>query len=246
MATSPDPAAKPGPERWLGIGKDLFALLRDSSLFGLALLLVAFPRQLNDVLTSAGFEEGSIVGFKWKARLVESDDALKTANATIESLQAQLKQANAALAAATSAVPPGELRSQLSTVEQSGRKLEQTTADASTVLRSTLAQNAPLVERAQSTLPGGGPQAVVMGSDRTLEAARDEVRRAAGAGIANVAVYQRNGYFATIATTDTRDQAAEVLRIARGFRPDAYVTRLSAWCLNPTPRDGFTECAPTR
>ncbi len=55
----PDDARLPARavERWLVIGKDLFALLRDGSLFVLAALLLFFPKSLNDVLTSAGFEE---------------------------------------------------------------------------------------------------------------------------------------------------------------------------------------------
>lgn len=235
-----------GIERWLSVGKDLFALLRDGSLFVLAALLLFFPKSLNDVLTSAGFEEGSIVGFKWKAQLVESNDALTAANATIESLQGQLKQANDALAAARAAVPSGDLRTRIETVEQSGRQVEQRSAGASDMVRSTISANAPLVERAQRSATAIGPQAVIMGSDKTLDAARDEVRRANRAGIANVAIYFRNGYYATIAVADSRDRADETLQIARGFRPDAYVARLAAWCVNPTTREGYTECAPTR
>lgn len=233
-------------ERWMAIGKDLFALLRDGALFVLAVLLLFFPQSLNDVLTNAGFEEGSIVGFKWKARLVESNDALTTAKATIESLQLQLKHSNDALAAATSAVPSGELRTRIESVERSGRQLEERSAGASEMVGSTISANAPLVERAQAASAGAGAQVVVMGSDRTLEAARDEVRRANRAGIENVSVYLRNGYFATITVVDSRDRADEVVRIARGFRPDAYVARLSAWCVRPMAREGFTECAPTR
>jgi len=230
----------------MAIGKDLFALLRDGSLFVLAALLLFFPKSLNDVLTSAGFEEGSIVGFKWKARLVESNDALTSAKATIESLQAQLKQANDALAAATVAVPSGELRTRIESVERSGRQVEERSAGASAMVGSTISANAPLVERAQVATSGVSAQAVVMGSDRTLEAARDEVGRANRAGIANVSIYYRNGYFATIAVVDSRDRADEIVRIARSFRSDAYVARLSAWCVSPMAREGFTECAPTR
>ena len=246
MATQADKTSKGAVERWLAVGKDLFALLRDGSLFLLALLLLAFPKSLNDVLTNAGFEEGSIVGFKWKARLVETDDALKTAKATIESLQAQLKQANDALGAATAAVPSGELRTQIQAVEKSGRQLAEATLNASEVVRSTISENAPLVDRAQNALVASGAQAVVMGSDRTLTAAKDEVARAAKAGIGNVSVYYRNGYFATLAVVDSRDKADEYLRIARTFRPDAYIARLPAWCRTPTARDGYTECAPTK
>ena len=57
--------SKRGMEQAISIGKDLFSLLRDGSLFLLALLLLFFPARLNSVLVSAGFEEGSIVGFKW-------------------------------------------------------------------------------------------------------------------------------------------------------------------------------------
>lgn len=233
-------------ERSLAVGKDLFALLRDGSLFLLALLLLAFPRFLNDVLTSAGFEEGSVVGFKWKARLVETDDALKTAKATIDSLQAQLKQANDALASATAAVPSGELRNQIQAVEKSGRQLAEATVNASEAARSTITENAPLVERAQSVVSSTGAQAVIIGSDRTLSAAQDEVRRATKAGITNVSVYFRNGYYATLSVVDSRDKATEYLRIARTFRPDPYIARMGSWCTSPVPREGYTECSPTK
>jgi hypothetical protein len=245
MSGQPD-QSKGTMERLLAVGKDLFALLRDGSLFLLALLLLAFPKFLNDVLTSAGFEEGSVVGFKWKARLVETDDALKTANATVESLQAQLKQANDTLAAATAAVPSGELRSQILAVEKSGRRLAEATVNASDVARSTIAENAPLVQRAKGIVSSTGAQAVVMGSDRTLSAAEDEVRRATKAGITNVSVYFRNGYYATLSIVDSRDRATEYLQIARTFRPDAYIARIGSWCKSPVPREGYTECSSTK
>lgn len=238
--------AKGSIERWISVGKDLFALLRDSSLFLLAVLLLVFPKLLNDVLTSAGFEEGSVVGFKWKASLVESNDALTAANSTIEALRAQLKQSNDALAAAKNAMPPGELRTEIQSVENSGRKLTETTANASEFIRSTISQNAPLVERAQLMTSSAAAQAIVMGSDRSLVAAQDEVRRATKAGIENVSIYFRNGYFRTVAVVDSRETAVEYLRIARDFRPDAYVARMSLWCPSPVARDAYTECASSK
>jgi hypothetical protein len=84
-------------DRFIGLGKDFVALLRDAALLGLAGLLLLFPTKLNDVLVSAGFEEGSIVGFKWKANLLLADEALKSAQETIASLQAQLDKTTKAL-----------------------------------------------------------------------------------------------------------------------------------------------------
>lgn len=233
-------------EQGIAVGKDIFALLRDGSLFLLAILLLFFPAKLNDVLTNAGFEEGSIVGFKWKARLVETDDALKAANATIESLQAQLKQANDTLAAANAAVPTGELKERIQRAEQAGRDVAAASDRATDAVRSAIAANAPLVDRAQQSIEMSGGWAVVFGSDKTLAAARDEISRATKAGIQGAGIYMRNGYYASISVAPTREKAAEYLQVARTFRADSYTTRLATWCVSPIQRDGYTECAPTR
>ncbi|WP_417067956.1 hypothetical protein [Niveibacterium terrae] len=233
-------------ERNIAIGKDLISLLRDSSLFGLALLLLFFPKTLNTVLTSAGFDEGSIVGFKWKARLVETDDALKSAKTTIETLQAQLIQANDALANVAAAVPSGDLKQKTQLVEKAGRNVLAAAEGATDAARSTIAANANLVERAQMTIPSPGGWAVIFGSDKSRQAAQDEIARAAKIGIRDARIYLRNGYFASIAVVPTREEAAEYLLIAKTFRSDAYTTRFTTWCISPTQRDGYIECAPTK
>src|SRR5229473_515359 len=56
----------------VALAKDLFAFLRDSSLFAVALLLLVFPATFNAVLTSAGFEEGSFAGLKWKRQFYDT------------------------------------------------------------------------------------------------------------------------------------------------------------------------------
>src|SRR5262245_50749844 len=94
---SPPETAKFG--KWIGLMKDLVALLRDLSVFVLAILLIVFPTSLNQILTNAGFEEGSLVGFKWKRGLVESNEKLRVAEETIATLRAQNDQLASALAA---------------------------------------------------------------------------------------------------------------------------------------------------
>jgi len=87
---------------------------------------------------------------------------------------------------------------------------------------------------------------VIFGSDRTIDGARDEIRRAERSGIPSAALFLRNGYYASIAVTDDRDTAESYLAIARGFRGDAYIASMEKWCIDPAPRDGFTECRTTR
>lgn len=232
--------------RFLSKGKDLVALLRDGALLLLATMLIAFPQKLNDVLTNAGFEEGSIVGFKWKAKLLQSDDALKNAQATIDNLQEQLKKSNEALNAAKGLVNDQALQSRIKGVTDQYERVAGATVQAQASVKSTIAANAQLVERAQMSLVSSGGWGVVMGSDVALGPAKDEVARAARSGIDGAGIYLRSGYYVTIAVTPDRAQAANYLTTAKRWRPDAYIAPMATWCRNMQPRDGYTECAGNR
>ena len=65
----------------------------------------------------------------------------------------------------------------------------------------------------------GRPWGVVFGSDRALEAARDELRRASRNGVEQTAIYLRNGYYASIALRADRAEAERILRIVRAYGP---------------------------
>lgn len=229
-------------ERVLSLGKDAVALLRDGSLVLLAMLLLAFPGTLNDILLRAGFEEGSVVGFKWKAKFVQSDDSLKSAQTTIASLQEQLKKSNDALAAANTSIQNGELKATLQSVERTGREVATATAKVQDAVRATINSNAPLVEKAQAAMPDSGPLGVVFGSDVSLDAANDEISRATKKGIVGSEIFLRNGFYASIAVVESKERASEYLQLAKTFRPDAYVTRMASWCKSSQRKNGFTEC----
>lgn len=242
MSANTPTAPSAGVERMLSLGKDAVALMRDGALVLLAMLLVAFPSALNDILMRAGFEEGSVVGFKWKAKLVQSDESLKAAQDTIASLQEQLKKSNEALAAANGSIQNGELRASLQAVERSGREVAAATVKAQSAVRATISSNAFLVEKAQAAMPDTGQLGVVFGSDASLDAANDEIRRATRKGIAGSEVFLRNGFYASIAVVESRQQASDYLKLARTFRPDAYITRMASWCKSGERKNGFTEC----
>ncbi|MCW9000160.1 MAG: hypothetical protein OQK04_15740, partial [Kangiellaceae bacterium] len=75
--------------RLISVGKDLVALLRDSTIFILTVLLIVFPSKFNSILVAAGFEEGSFVGLKWKSNLEVTNEQLDQANEQITVLQAE-------------------------------------------------------------------------------------------------------------------------------------------------------------
>ena len=229
-------------ERFVSIGKDMVVVLRDATLLGLAGLLLVFPTRFNDLLVNAGFEEGSFIGFKWKAKLIESDDALQAAQATISDLAARLEMTTKALTDAQSRTPDPALKAQITQLEEGNRRTSIASAQVVATVRSTIASNAPLVQKAQSDTASSGGWGVVFGSDVSLQAANDEIRRASAKGITGAAVYFRNNYYASIAITDDRAAAQQYLGIARTFRPDAYIATMSTWCRNPQTQAGFTEC----
>ena len=74
---------------WLTLWKDGLAVTRDTLFLVLAALLVIFPATFNALLERAGIEEWSVAGMKWRAKLVDSDQSLKDANAMITDLRGQ-------------------------------------------------------------------------------------------------------------------------------------------------------------
>ena len=131
----------------IAIGKDAVALLRDVALFSLGVLLILFPARLNTVLVDAGFEEGSVVGFKWKSGLVESDNALKKAQATISELQAKNDQLVAALSDAKVPAADSTFRQRVDKLETDNRRLRDSTQQVQEAVSRTIDSNAPLVEK---------------------------------------------------------------------------------------------------
>jgi len=124
----------------VGIGKDLVALLRDGFLMVLAALLIFWPHKFNDLLVNAGFEEGSLVGFKWKAGFAETRTKLEQANAELENL----KQANAGLTRqlneAKKYVNDDALQAQITSAEQSNQTTAARLAIVQSSVQATIAQ----------------------------------------------------------------------------------------------------------
>jgi hypothetical protein len=141
----------------IAIGKDFVSLLRDGALFVLALLLVVFPAQFNSILVHAGFEEGSVVGFKWKSKLVESDQALQDAHKTIASIQAKNDELLKALGDANIKANDPQLLARLTQLEQENRRLKDETQKVQSVVSDTIESNAPLVAKALSSTEKRAP-----------------------------------------------------------------------------------------
>jgi hypothetical protein len=230
--------------KFVALGKDLVALLRDLALFILALLLLFFPTTFNSVLSNAGFEEGSFVGFKWKPKLLNSDAALKESQALITDLKEQNGKLSKALGEAQSKLNDPVLKEQYAKLEEANKQLSVASSKVETSVASTIASNAPLVEKVQTSVDTNTKWGVVFSGDATLDAAKYEVETVAPKlGIPNASIYFRQGSYRSVSVVDSRPEADQVLPKAKQRRADAYIVNISNWCPNSTEKNGYRECA---
>ena len=138
----------------VSVGKDLVSLLRDGAIFILALLLIVFPMQFNSILVNAGFEEGSLVGFKWKSKLVETDKALKDAQATISNLQAKNDELVKALEDTNAKLKDPSLMKRAEKLQDENSRLKDATLQVQTTVSNAIESNIPLVAKALSSTAG--------------------------------------------------------------------------------------------
>lgn len=215
--------------------KDGITIARDAILLCLLLLLLVWPTKFNDLLVSAGFEEGSIVGFKWKAKLSEFDVALKEAQVTISNLSDQNKKLLAAL-------PPGANVTNQDLVERNAQ-LTQSVKSVEANAQATIESGAVLVEKAHLAISNNIVWGVVFGGDETLESANYEVNTIANKlNIPNASVYLRNKSYRSVSTTKSREEAEAILYKAKNRRNDSYIVNMNTWCPKLVDVSGYFEC----
>lgn len=132
------------PKEVIEIGQSFFKLLRDASLSTLFIALLIAPRFLNERLIKAGFEEGSVAGFKWKKQLKETDAKLVEAAKQIDDLKQRLRESNSIISKISEENP----QSQSQKSKEQIIRNESSTKVAETVnseIQTTLESNTPIL-----------------------------------------------------------------------------------------------------
>lgn len=143
-------------ERAVNLSKDVVVLVRDSAIIVLAVLLLAFPIKFNSILVEAGFEEGSVVGFKWKSKLVESNEALEKANESIASLRDENSQLLAALEEAKAQVSDSKLKDTLSDLRNKNTEITRKVDAVQSNVMDVIESNDPLIQKISLSQQKGG------------------------------------------------------------------------------------------
>jgi hypothetical protein len=135
------------------------------------------------------------------------------------------------------------VKADIAKLDQLNTRLAESSAKVQADLETTTSANASLIQKVQASTGTVATWGVVYGGDRTLDAAKYEVRTiAARLGLTNAAIYYRNNSFRSVATTTDRLQAEQLLKKAKERRKDSYIVNMSTWCPSITERNGYFEC----
>lgn len=226
----------------VGVGKDLVALLRDAFLMVFALLLIFWPHTFNDILVNAGFEEGSLAGFKWKSGFAEARAKLEQAEETLKTLKETNANLTVQLAEAKKFVNDDALKAKITSAEQSSEIVAERSAAVQSSVQATIAQTAQLANRLPTQLQP--VWAVVFGTDTKLDEAKFEIKKAASvAGLQNAKIFYRDGRYLSVAVAADRAGADELFAKAKNYRQGAYRINLNSWCPKQVETADYVACS---
>ncbi len=227
----------------LDLAKAGMALVRDIGIALLLIVLLIWPAAIAGRLESAGFTEGAVGTFTWKARVKDSSQALQALARENDTLKRQLAETDAQLRGLGQNAG-GAVKSQINDLVEKNAQVQLASQVAVATARAALADNQAVIAQAAGKSEAAPTWAIVIGGDPTLPAARDEISKAEKAGLPNPRIYLKNKAYRTVAVVPAGSETTEILGHARkSMRPDSYPVRLDGWCPNPIAREGFIVCA---
>lgn len=240
---------------YLETAKSLFDVVKQLLIIAILVSLVLFPSFIGHTLERMGIQEADIWGVKWKRNFVNTDKTLVATQAENGALIQKLQRANDTLAALVDSqggsASPREAGARPAIVEEAKRVVEQNTEaltrakDVAQSAQQTIVANSPLIARAQELgIVGASQFGIVVGSDVTEAAARDELKRAQAAKLDPVKIFHRGGWYATVVIFPDRDAATSNLLTVQDKikKPDAFIVDLSNWCVQTSISNDLVEC----
>lgn len=139
--------------KWIVIAKDFIALLRDSIIFILFLLILFFPKTINNSLSNAGFIEGEIAGFTWKNQIKESNDKTKIVGQTVSDLENKLTTVKSKLDSFSTASKDTNVKKQIEKLSIAIDKSEAKANEANRLIKSAINSQQQIGEKVGISQP---------------------------------------------------------------------------------------------
>jgi len=102
----------------------------------------------------------------------------------------------------------------------------------------------PALQRAEKLGAQSDAWIIVVGGDKSIDDAKDEVRRATDAGYSPALYLKQGWYRTTIGPFPTQTDAERTnIAVRATVRGASYVVNLKSWCEKQSAKNGYTECA---
>lgn len=218
---------------------DFVKFLKELSIPFVLILIFFYPSTLNEVLVNAGFEEGSVAGFKWKTKLAESNDNIRDLKNQVERLDTQnktlLKTINETQATTKIYSPIW-----VEKINTENAELQSNSNRVITQARSFVDSSTELLLKNKSNASWG----VVFSGDKDLQGALYEITtKAKQFNLTNPVIYFRDNSYRSVAVAKDNEEAKQLLEKARLKRSDSYIINLTTWCNNPQQQKGYISCS---
>ena len=242
--------------RWSHFSKsfrDSLTLVREVAILAILAVLIFDASRITPILTKiglalekAGFTEVSIGGVKQDLKRLrekiedtglnaeQAQESLTKAITVLQKVQNEQLNTNVA----------SSIKDAISLISSSQTHL----GFAKQQIQEVTSATTPRTDTQTQPVPSASkPWAVVVGADRTLKAAQDEVRLAKSKGFENAKILLRGNQYRTVIPFATEKEADDKLpQISKQIREGSYVRDLNKWCakLEPTESEEgkFEKC----
>jgi len=235
-------------EKWKSTtenAKNTLSVIRDLMLVVLLVLLILFPKVINGLLLTAGFTKADIAGLHWESVQKASEQAgeasqqIQAATQRIDSVQKDLDSL-----AARSTDP--SVKTEVNRLKTELNQSAQTTRNAGNDLQASLATQESVLQIARpQNAVGTGAWGAVISSDKDLQEAQFEVKRAQQLGYQNTRLYDRDNWVRTVVEFPGVAEAQAALPTLRAkIRNTIYLVEMAKWCPEKTDNgQGVMKCS---
>jgi hypothetical protein len=216
----------------LATSRSALALVRESAIILLILVVLIWPDALQNVLKKAGFNELDLGFLKWQKEIEAAQQEVKDANQILAQVQKEISDATESIETIknTTDLKP-ETRAEINKLSV---KLDESNK-ATTMARGNLQQNIAVQSRFmnefQQVAPvEEGPWGILVGADKDEESAKHELEKFRRRGFENIQIYIKSGWYRTVIVFEDHGGAEEQLNRIIELSESAYIINLSSWC----------------
>lgn len=235
-------------ERWKSAAenvKNTLGVARELMLVVILVLLILFPKIVNSRLITAGFTKADIAGLHWES-VQKANEQAGEASQQIQSASEKIAVVQKDLDTLAARTTNPEVKNEVKRLKTELDQSAQTTRNAEGDLQASIAAQESVLQIARpQNAAGTGSWGAVVSSDKKLDEAQFEVKRAQQLGYQNTRLYDRQNWLRTVIEFPNVAEAQAALPTLRAkIRNTVYLVDMSEWC--PERKDagqGIVQCA---